>query len=322
MSLVHRSAPATSKTGPKILYDNAVSLFGHKGPVYSAKFGPSGRAIASAGHDRQILLWHLPTDVNEELPNYGVLSGHRNAVTSLLWQLETSIFSVSADSTVAFWDAQTGQRLRKGIGHSLAINDCAASKDGVCVSVGDDGSARVWDEREKAAVAVIKTGYPLLACDIAQDGTTVFVGGIDPVVGAYDIGERKMAWNCGGNTDSVCSVALSADDSMLVTKAMDGLVRTLSARSMVPAGVPRMSRDSYEGVDGGQMLSRARFSPDDIYIGLGSTDGTAVTWASASHRMTGKYSGHTGAVLDVDFNPGLLMSSSMDGSVIVREITH
>lgn len=319
MSLIHSNTPSTRQKGPKILYDEAVSLSGHKGPVYSAKFAPGGRAIASAGHDRQILLWHLPTDANETLPNYGVLSGHRNAVTSLLWQLETSIFSVSADSTVSFWDAQTGQRLRKGIGHHLAINDCSASKDGTCVSVGDDGTVRVWDEREKSSVAVITSEYPLLACDVANDGSTVFVGGIDPVVAAYDLGERKMVWSCAGNTDSVCSVALSADNSMLVTKSMDGLVRTLSARNTVPAGVLRMSPDSYEGVSGGQVLSRAQFSPDDIYIGLGSGDGTAVMWSSASHRMTDRYAGHVGAVLDVDFLPGLFMTSSVDGSVIVRE---
>lgn len=319
MSLVHSNAPTTRTKGGKILYDTAVSLSGHKGPVYAAKFGPGARTIASAGHDRQILLWHLPTDANEALPNYGVLAGHKNAVTSLLWQLETSIFSVSADSTVSYWDAQTGQRLRKCMGHHLTINDCAASKDGTCVSVGDDGTVRVWDEREKAAVAVISTEYPLLACDITSDGCTVFVSGIDPVVAAYDIRERKMIWSCAGNTDSVCSVALSTDESMIVTRAVDGLVRTLSARNTVPTGVLRMSRDGYEGVSGGQTLGRARFSPDDIYIGLGSGDGSAVVWSSASHRMMGRYVGHEGAVLDVDFAPGLLLTSSVDGSVIVRE---
>lgn len=319
MSLVPSNVPAKEGKGGNILYDSAVLLSGHKGPVYSAKFAPGNRAIASAGHDRQILLWHLPTDANETQPNYGVLSGHKNAVTSLLWQLESLLFSVSADSTVSFWDAQTGQRLRKATGHQLAINDSAASQNGTCVSVGDDGSVRVWDERAKTAVAVISTEYPLLACDVTSDGTKVFVSGIDPVVRAYDVGERKVAWSCAGNTDSVCSVALSTDESMLITKGMDGLLRTLSARNTVPEGVLRLSRDTYDGVSGGQALSRARFSLDDIYIGLGSLDGTAVVWSSASHRMVGRHEGHSGAVLDVDFAPGLLLTSSEDGSVIARE---
>lgn len=49
------------------------------------------------------VLW----DVYGECRNYGVLSGHKNAVLEVQWTYDSAqLVSASADKTVGLWDAQ------------------------------------------------------------------------------------------------------------------------------------------------------------------------------------------------------------------------
>lgn len=311
------------KSSSTQLFDDAVVLAGHQGAVLTSKFSPDGQSIASGGIDRTILLWTLPKDADDVSPNYGVLQGHKGAVTSLNWVLSSRIFATSADTTISYWDAQTGDRLRKGVGHDLTINDCAVAQTGECLSVSDDGTIKLWDEREKLAVRTIATPYPLLCCDVTRNYDTVICSGIDPTIRAYDIGTGKLLWSCEGHTDSVTGLALNTAENTLVLQAMDGSVRTINAKATVAEGVSRLGM-TYEGIvpSGQQRLSRCQFSPDDMYIGLGSEDGTCVMWSTATRRMVSRWTGHKSAVLDIEFHPSecIFMSSSMDSSVILRAI--
>lgn len=313
MSLVQSTKPPAS-----LLHDPAVVLAGHKGAVLAAKFSPHGQYIASGGIDSSILLWHLPT-TQRETPNYGVLTGHKGAVTSLCWRLDSLIFTTSADRTIAFWDAETGQRTRKGQGHETVVNDSCVADD-ICVSVADDGSARIWDERQKTEVASYSTKYPLLACSASQD--CIYIAGIDAAVQAIDLRTQKLLWKSESHTDSITSLAFSTDGTMLAARAMGGLVRTVSTKSTVPAGISRMANYSYDGAIGGeQLLVRARFSSDDVYLALGLDDGSSFMWSTASRRVVRKSAGHQGPVLDLDFHPTekILMTSSADSTIVVRE---
>ncbi|ODV81532.1 WD40 repeat-like protein [Suhomyces tanzawaensis NRRL Y-17324] len=308
-----------------ILYDEAVVLEGHQGPVLSARFSRDGTKIASGGYDKSINLWHLPTQQEEELPNYGVLSGHKSAVTSLAWLWDESLISSSADSTLGIWDSESGKRIRKLQGHEGVVNQVAVSSESLIASAGDDGCLQLWDSREKNSLNTITSNYPILATTFNNRGTTIYVGGIEPTVRAYDVRALdKELWTSGGQTDTITSLALNPDDSVLLSRAMNGNIKTYSAKEFVPEGIPRANQYGYEGAPSGSeyQVIRACFSNDSISILSGSEDRSVTSWDFGSRKLANKYTGHEGTVLDVDYHPTerIVVSSSTDGTVIVREV--
>lgn len=308
------------------LYEEAVVLEGHQGSVLSSKFSNDGSKIVTGGIDKTIQLWNLPTTVAGDEPNYGTLSGHKSAVTSAKWLYDDlTVVSASADTTVGFWDGETGQRIRKCVGHELTINEVDISKDSIALSVSDDGSARLWDQRQKTPSAKIITEFPLLTGTFNNHGSVIYLGGIDPTIKAYDMRVvDKPLWECSGQSDSITSIAINNDDSILVSRAMNGDIRTYSAKDHVPDGISRISPYVYDGAPSGNemQLIRTTFSNNNVSIISGSEDKTVTQFDYNSRKILKKLAGHRGTVLDMDYHPteNIVLTSSTDGLVIVRHI--
>ncbi len=115
--------------------------------------------------------------------NYNVLTGHKNAALEVKWITDIAIVSCSADKTVALWDANKGQRMRKFAEHSSIVNTVSVCRDPyLFVSGSDDCQLFVWDSRTKASISCITAEYPILSCCLSPDGTSVYFGGIDNTV--------------------------------------------------------------------------------------------------------------------------------------------
>lgn len=116
-----------------------------------------------------------------ECENFGVLNGHKGAVLDLQWSRDSrAVFSASADATLASWDIETGQRIRRHIGHEEIVNCLDISRRGeeMLVSGGDDGNIGIWDARQKKAADYIETDYPVTAIALAEAGNEIYAGGI------------------------------------------------------------------------------------------------------------------------------------------------
>ncbi|WPK23047.1 hypothetical protein PUMCH_000271 [Australozyma saopauloensis] len=305
-----------------LLYDDAVVLLGHTGAVLTSKFSLDGTCIVSGGMDRTIRLWHLPQNEFESTPNFGVLEGHKSAVTSMQWKDMETLFSVSADRTIGFWDTITGDRISNGIGHELSVNDCSVSYSATSISVGDDGMLMSWDGRVKKATSSITTLFPLLCCELSKDGSIAYVSGIDPCVKAYDMSNGELLWSCQVAQDTVTGLALSSDGSRLACRLVDGHVVTINASKSVPTGISRVG-PSFEGATPRPLrnIVRTCFSTDDVFLTAGSDCQEALVWDSASRRMRARYTDHKDAVLQTDFHPSesILMSCAIDGNIVVRQ---
>jgi Prp8 binding protein len=123
------------------------------------------------------VLWRTYGDCE----NFGILNGHKGAVLDLQWSRDSRVvYSASADMTVASWDLESGQRIRRHVGHEGVINCLDQSRRGpeMLVSGGDDGNIGIWDPRQKLAVDYIESEFPIVAVALAEAGNEIFSGGI------------------------------------------------------------------------------------------------------------------------------------------------
>lgn len=137
-----------------------------------------------------------------ENSNIGVLKGHSKAVTSIAWspsapRTSPRLFSASADGTLIVWNASTGAKLRRLRGHKGIVNSVSCTQGGreVLVSGGDDGKVMMWDPQERDPLDVLKVDYPVTAVCFSDDGSQVYVGGLDNDVHVSARRRRRLTSN-------------------------------------------------------------------------------------------------------------------------------
>ena len=269
--------------------------------MFCARFDPSGSHIASGGMDKNILLWHASGDCS----NYGILSGHKSAVLDLHWSRDSQvIYSASADMHIASWNVETGERIRRHVGHEEVINCLDVSKRGeeFLVSGSDDGSISVWDPRQKAAIDYIETDMPVTAVCLAEAGNELYSGGVDNDIKVWDLRMKKTSYTLEGHTDTITSLAISPDSQSLLSNSHDNTVRTWDVRPFAPQN--RQIR-VFDGAQAGleKNLIRASWDADGKRIAAGGGDGTVTIWNSASGKLLHKLPGHKGTVNDARISP-------------------
>lgn len=251
--------------------------------------------------DRNILLWNA----TGECSNYGILTGHKSAVLDLHWSRDSQvIYSASADMHIASWNVETGERIRRHVGHEEVINCLDVSKRGeeFLVSGSDDGSISVWDPRQKAAMDYIETDMPVTAVSLAEAGNELYSGGIDNVIKVWDLRMKKTTYTLTGHTDTITSLAVSPDSQSLLSNSHDNTVRTWDIRPFAPQD--RQIR-VFDGAQAGleKNLIRASWDKDGKRIAAGGGDGTVTIWDSGSGKMLHKLPGHKGTVNDARISP-------------------
>lgn len=251
--------------------------------------------------DRSILLWNT----YGQCDNYGTLTGHKGAVLDLQWSRDSrTIYSASADMTLASWDLETGLRIRKHVGHEEVINCLDVSRRGqdLLLSGSDDGCIGVWDPRQKSAVDYIETDFPITAVALAEQGHEIYSGGIDNDIKVWDARKMEVSYTLSGHTDTITSLEISPDSQTLLSNSHDSTVRTWDIRPFAPAD--RGVR-TYDGAPAGleKNLIRASWSAKGDKIAAGSGDRTVVVWDTRSAKLLYKLPGHKGTVNDVRFSP-------------------
>ncbi|KAI8904641.1 WD40-repeat-containing domain protein [Powellomyces hirtus] len=294
-------------------------LTGHQGEVYSCKFSPDGRRLASGGFDRMIYLWNA----FGECTNYMAMKGHAGPVLEVQWSQDgKNIYSASTDKTAGVWDTTIGERVKKLKGHTSFLNSIASTRrNSELVATGsDDSTVKLWDPRSKHAVHTLTHKFPVTAVEFSMDGGLVFAGGLDNQIRAWDVRKGEVAYTLTGHLDTITGLRLSPDGDQLLSNAMDNTVRIWDIKPFAPPGT--RLQHILEGAPHGfeKNLLRPCWSADADYVATGAGDRSVVVWDVAARKIVYKLPGHKGVVNEVAWTDTILASASNDRTLFVGEL--
>jgi len=232
------------------------------------------------------------------------------ALTALPGLLSNPSRPFIRDAEYALEEAYNNRRLAASLrGHTGPLSDVEFSADGKrIVTAAGDNTARIWDARTGAQLAVL-AGHTqrLWAASFSPDGARVVTASNDGTARLWDAATGKLIAILQGHEDAVTIAAFSADGRRIVTASDDATARVWDGLTGAPIAVLKGH--------GGVVLD-ASFSPEGTLVATTSTDRTARIWRTESGEQVRVLSGHTDFVNSGTFSPDgkRLVTASWDGT--------
>ncbi len=283
-----------------------LSIISHPQPVVAVRFSPDGHRLATAGADRVVRLWDVPTGRllhAIEVPDENVLS---IAFSPDGLTLATG----DAGGHVHLWDARTGARRNTLKGHPALVMSVAYAPDGhTLISGGADGVVRLWDARTGSLVRSLLShrGY-IMAVACAADGHRLASAGADGILHLWDPVTGELLHTREAHRTWTVALAFSPDGQLLASAGADGLLRLWEPTT----GELRRTLDGTSA-----WIMDVAFSPDGRHLAAAGQDHRVRVWDAATGRLVQTLDSHTAPVMTVAYSPDgrCLASGSKDGTV-------
>ncbi|KAI6138459.1 hypothetical protein BKA82DRAFT_4236015 [Pisolithus tinctorius] len=282
------------------------TMKGHGGSVYALDFSEDGTQLASAGQDKNIVLWDVRTGEMHREP----LSGHTKTVLCLCFAHSGTRFaSGSRDRFIRIWDAGTGKEVLPPIlYHAGAVNALVYTPDGrrlisasddkvICVwdansgtlqrlpgtlnhmlvSASRDTTARLWDIQAGMELPALVRQHrlPVRFATFTADGRRIVTSSFnDPILRLWDTESTGSMGITRRHKGLVGYVSFSSDGQRLVSGGKDRRVRVWDVETGAMTAELFLEREVY----------RVGFSMDGSKI-LALDDAKAVfAWKSDTHE--------------------------------------
>ncbi|MFA6504928.1 MAG: caspase family protein [Treponemataceae bacterium] len=269
-------------------------------PITAVQFSADGTAVLSSSEDGGMKIWDIVSGkamrsfAEKDRFNPAAFSPYvRKAVFS---PDEKSIFTLRL-SDIQIWNVASGTTL-KGFypGH---FDTLAFSPDCRLAAGGDNsGQVAIVDIGNKKVVKVMK-GLPsearVNAVAFSGDGKRVFAAGSSPYsVLSWDVASSKRVTTYKGHKDSILSLAVSPDDTMVASGSRD---RTIKLWELETGKLIKTLSGH-----GDEVISLA-FSRDGRLIASGSGDKMIRIWDVATGNTLHILKGHSDKVTVLSFSP-------------------
>ena len=209
------------------------TLGGHKDVVSSVAFAPDGKQIASASFDKTVRFWDIRTPAKPTVLHtytghsdfvYAVafspdgawyataskdnsgravdaktgqgkwtFSGGDQEMLAVAVAPGDQAITSGLEPQLQFWDAKTGDRIKKVSGPGTTTFELALDGKGLTgVAAGGDRTVRTFDVKSMATVKTLPHGAIVFSTAINPAGTRVASGGADGTVKLWDAAEGTL----------------------------------------------------------------------------------------------------------------------------------
>ncbi|XP_033707287.1 telomerase protein component 1 isoform X1 [Tursiops truncatus] len=270
-------------------------LRGHEGPVSCCSFSTDGCSLATGGRDRSLLCWDVRT------PKAPVLicsfsACHRDWVTGCAWTKDNLLVSCSSDGSVGLWDPESRQQLGQFLGHQSAVSAVLAV-EGHVVSVGRDGTLKVWDHQGVEMTSIPAHPGPISHCAAALEPSAAGQLGSELLVVTVGLDGATRLWNpllvfqthsLLGHSGPVSAAAVSETSGLLLTASEDGSIQLWQ--------VPEEADDTYIPRSHAAVTAVA-WAPDGSIAVSGNQAGELTLWQEAKAVATAQAPGRISALI-------------------------
>jgi WD40 repeat protein len=206
---------------------------GHTAGVLDAAFSPDSSRIVSGSEDRSLILWK--TDTGEIIMHLG---GFTDSVNTVAFSPDGRLFlagfgfvryGVSSydDTSLALFEAVSGQEIQRFEGHTAPVTAAAFSPDGRTILSGStDATMRLWDVATGQELRRFN-GHAAAIWDVnySPDGYYVVSGSQDTTVIVWELnsGEQLRVFEAG--EAMIQGVVFTPDSERLLFVTADGMLR-------------------------------------------------------------------------------------------------
>ncbi|XP_032712839.1 telomerase protein component 1 [Lontra canadensis] len=267
----------------------------HEGPVSCCSFSADGGRLATGGRDRNLFCWDV------RMPRAPVLicsfsACHRDWVTGCAWTRDNLLVSCSSDGSVGLWDPGQQQQIGHFLGHQSAVSAVVAVEEHV-VSVGRDGTLKVWDHQGVELTSIPAHSGPISHCAATLEPRAAGQPGSELLVVTVGLDGATRLWHpllvfqthtLLGHSGPISAAAVSDTSGLLLTTSEDGSVRLWQ--------VPEEADDTYTPRSP-VAITAVAWAPDGSVAVSGNQTGELTLWHEAKAVATAQAPGRISALV-------------------------
>ncbi|GMY26832.1 transcriptional corepressor LEUNIG_HOMOLOG isoform X2 [Fagus crenata] len=188
--------------------------------VVCCHFSSDGKLLASAGHDKKVVLWNMETLQTESMPEE-----HTMIITDVRFRPNsTQLATSSFDTTVQLWDAaKPGYFLHAFTGHTSHVMslDFHPKKNEICCSCDANNEIRFWNVNQYSCTRVFKGGSAQVRFQprIGQ----LLAAAAENVVSIFDVETDRQTHSLQGHSTAVHSICWDTTGDYLASASQESV---------------------------------------------------------------------------------------------------